>query len=84
MEKPRVAIRFKFGGKEVEKKEKRETKRVISKYLHKEIQDRLKRKKKKMEHHSIQMIAQFCKSRKRGDYRTFSEDLLLLSDLEQP
>lgn len=47
MEKPRVAIRFKFGGKEVEKKEKRETKRVISKYLHKEIQDRLKRKKKK-------------------------------------
>lgn len=47
LEKPRVAIRLKFGGKEVGKKEKRDTKRVISKYLHKEIQVRLKRKKKK-------------------------------------
>ena len=63
MEKPKVAIRLKLSGKEVEKKEERETKRVISKYLCKEIQHCLGGKK--MEHHSIQMIAQSCKSRKR-------------------
>ena len=62
-EKPRVTIRLKLDGTEVEKKKEKETKRVTSRYLCKEIQHCLG---KKIEGNGKQMIVQLWKSRKWG------------------